>query len=267
MWFPGAHSDVGGGYVEWTKPNATGLSFLPLAWMMQRLQRLIIDTPAIADPMPFQPAISPNPNAPIPFHAYDLLDPEGGAGSGPFDLWKSPTTVKPEYQELALAEQHRPWAAAGYVGMDACRLINQVPLPGSSPQEAAGRVPFSDAICEMVRVSALKRLQHEVATKKNRIFNFFGTRGIYKPKNLNNIIPYLAASYIRLPGVPTPWRDIVKPMFTWKESRIVGWNGKPLDPNDRHDVERAFALLLEPAAIGVMKRPEAMEYILDQRVK
>jgi uncharacterized protein (DUF2235 family) len=37
VWFPGAHGDVGGGYVQWSDTGTFGLSHIPLVWMLQRL--------------------------------------------------------------------------------------------------------------------------------------------------------------------------------------------------------------------------------------
>lgn len=254
VWFPGAHADIGGGYVKWNQ-NEPGLSYLPLAWMIQRLDKFVKETPPIAEPMLIEPAVEPERDAPIPFFKSDLLTPEGA--------------IDPHLYGLALYDQHKPWAAASIVRADNSRIINQLPLPHIRSMEASGRVPYADPIGEMVHVAALERLNKTVRTEKDWFMNFVGkfsnSGNTYQPYNLISVIPYLAASYIRLPGMVTPWRDIVKPIFTWKESRIVGWDGQPLDPRKKNDVQRAFALLPAPEQIGVTKMPEEMEFIHDPR--
>ena len=72
VWFPGAHGDVGGGYVKWNKPTTFGLSHLPLVWMMQRLNYHLAKTPPAGERgrRRCEPTIEPRRNAPDSvFHA------------------------------------------------------------------------------------------------------------------------------------------------------------------------------------------------------
>jgi len=252
VWFAGAHSDVGGGYVNWAQ-REDGLSYIPLAWMIQRLNALVVGTRSIADAVPdFAPAVTPNPNAPIPFYTDRLLDGQG--------------SISAKLQHFATLEQHKPWAKLYVVYPQNHRIINQLPLPGAPSKEASGRVPFGDPINEMIHVSALARFGQPVKTDMDRLMNAITGPQPYRPFNLENIIPYLAASYIRLPGVATPWRDIVAPILSWKESRLVDWDGRTLNPGNADDVKRAFDLLPTPEKLGITKRPAEMEFILDPRL-
>jgi uncharacterized protein (DUF2235 family) len=258
VWFAGAHSDVGGGYVNWTIPKTFGLSTLPLAWMLQRIRQLVIDTKSIAEPMPVQPAVPPKPNKPVPFYDSDLLDATGA--------------IKTEFHDLALVEQHTPWAPLYVAGHANRRVINQMVSPNEPASQSTGRVAFADPICEFVHASAFERFDKDVSNDKGRLLNGaaallrFGKR--YRPGNLIDVVPYLAATYVRNSSVATEWRGIVQPIFTWKEMRIVDWNGRPLVPCDDDDAKRAFELLPKPDDIGAtqVKMFKAMEPIHDPRI-
>lgn len=253
VWFAGAHSDVGGGYVRWTRPKTTGLSFLPLAWMMQRLEQLVIATEPIAEEPVLDTALPPQRRKPIPFYKSDLLEEQAGViGS-----------VLPTMQGLSYAEQHEPWAKLYTVYPRNWRIINQQSLTNGASERASGRVPYGDPICEMVHISALQRLNRQVTVDRGELLNRCTWPKAYAPDNLVGIIPYLAATYIRCP-VDTPWRGIVKPIFSWKEARIVGWDGKPFEQTP-DGAQRAFSLLPTPDQIGVRAMPEEMKFILDPR--
>ncbi len=254
VWFAGAHSDVGGGYVAWTQPNAAGLSFLPMAWMIQRLEQLVAATAPIAEPPPFDVVLPPQRQKPVPFYQRDLFDEAGPARR----------KISPKYREMSSADQHEPWAPLYLAYPRNRRVINQQSFADGPTDPASGRVPHSDPICEMVHVSVLERLHKRVTT----IPGYLPRRAPrpYAPENLVGIIPYLAATYIRCPDVETPWRAIVKPIFTWKEARIVDWDGRPLDPLKPEQARRAFELLPKPDEIGVGAMPEEMTYILDPRI-
>jgi hypothetical protein len=256
VWFAGAHSDVGGGYVNWTQKEP-GLSYLPLAWMIQRLNKLVVGTPPIAEPPhppEIKPAVSPNRRAIVPFYTDDLLTSDGSIPPKPFQSYLSET-------------QHEPWAKLYTVYRRNYRVINQLPLPNVPPEEASGRVPFTDPINEWVHISALKRLKEaKVVTDRGKVLNAVRSAGPYRPYNLLGAIPYLAASYIRKATSRNPWHDLdIAPLVTWKESRLVDWDGEIFDPNDPEDIAAVFGLLPSPDEIGVKKRPTEMEYILDPR--
>ncbi|MCX7297542.1 MAG: DUF2235 domain-containing protein [Hyphomicrobiales bacterium] len=257
VWFAGAHSDVGGGYVNWTVAGTRGLSTLPLAWMLQRTRQLVTQTRYIADPMPVKPAVDPNPNAPVPFFDFDLLDDKHA--------------INPKLRELAAtAEQHMPWAPLYLFYPRNRRVINQMVPPNQPALESTGRVAFADPICEFIHASALERFNQDVRDDKGRLLNgiarLLRLSRRYRPGNLIDVIPYVAATYVRNKNVATPWRGIAVPIFTWKEMRIVDWSGRALDPAKDDDAKRAFALLPKPGDIGVLTTPAAMALIRDPRV-
>lgn len=246
VWFPGAHADIGGGYVNWAA-HKTGFSLLPLAWMIQRLNQRIIHTPSEADAVPNGVAVKPNPQAPIPFFTDDLLDANG---------------IKPEIRELATAVNHMPWGRLYVVPQFANRRVLNQLSPGTKRVDASGHVAFADPFCEMVHASALERLGKPVQVK---VDNKLRRPKPYGPRNLTNIVPYLAATYVRNPRVAldSPWRAIVSPIESWKEPHIVDWDGTPLDPEKDEQAERAFELLPDPDAVAMTEMPEEMKYILD----
>jgi uncharacterized protein (DUF2235 family) len=251
VWFAGAHSDVGGGYVNWAA-HRTGLSLVPLAWMIQKLNHYVVKTPPTADAVPAGLAVPPKPQAPIPFYTDDLLD--GGR-------------IKTEIQNLVLETQHKPWAVLyAILGIANRRVLNQL-TPGTRTVESSGRVAFADPFCELVHVSALERLGEKVEIDQGTFLNLFGKQRTYGPRNLKDIVPYLAATYVRNEKVApnSPWRHIVKPIVTWKQPYIVDWDGTPLDPEKDSQAERAFDLLPDPDAVGVTSMPKEMKYILEKR--
>jgi len=256
VWFAGAHSDVGGGYVNWAA-HKTGLSLLPLAWMIQELNYYVMKTPPTTDAVPAGLAVKPDPQKPIPFFTKDLLDANG---------------IHPDVQKFALAKQHMPWAPLYVIpGLANRRVLNQL-TPGTRAVEASGRVAFADPFCELVHVSALQRLGQKVKIDKGFILNMLGKLSprskAYAPRNLTNIVPYLAATYVRNQTVAldSPWRAVVDPIETWKQPYIVDWDGTPLDPEDDKQAKRAFELLPAPKSVGVTEMPEEMKYILDPDV-
>lgn len=254
-WFAGAHADVGGGYVDWTAHGATGLSLLPLTWMLQRVKRLVQSTPPIAEMPALSPAVTPMPNAPLPFFDDDLIDDKG--------------QMSAKVKGCVTSVQHRPWAFAALLKPANSRVINQQKLAGKPLLASSGRVAFADPICEFVHVSALTRFDKPVTTDYGRLFNIVhaltGREGPYRPQNLCNIMPYLAATYVRNRTVATPWRSIVQPILTWREIRIVDWDGHSLDPADDAQAKRAFELMPAPERLGISKMPPDMVPILDPR--
>lgn len=254
VWFAGAHSDVGGGYVNWAA-HKKGLSFIPLAWMMQRVNRHGTHVEPVAETVPDGVAVPPNPKAALPFYVDDLLE-----GNGEVDRKTRP---------LAFREQHKPWALVEVGPIANHRVINQL-SPDSKAVSATGRVAYADPICEMVHVSALERMRDGVKIDKGPVLNALSavirrSKVAYKPLSLTRIIPYLAATYVRNKHAATPWRDIVRPIVTWKEPHIVDWDGTVFSSADDVQAQRALDLLPTPEALGVKKMPEEMIYILDPR--
>jgi len=258
VWFPGAHSDIGGGYTKWNQ-GEKGLSHLPLAWMLQRLQHYVTTNPPIgADGTNF--VSSPNYQAPLPFFTTDLLDDD--------------RNMLEAIRALAKSDQHKPWAALSAVRPDLKRVINQIQLPGKESAEEGGRVPFADPIGEMVHVAALERfdLADGVVVDKDKVMNFVDRINVfrskkYRPNNLLAILPYIAATYLRYHRIDPAWCAVVRPVYSWKEITVVGWDGMPIDPSDKSNAERVLALLPKPAAIDLNTMPDSMHAMLDPRVK
>lgn len=119
-------------------------------------------------------------------------------------------------------------------------------------------------------MSALQRFNTGVEIDKGGVLNALGSllrlSKKYRPANLIDVMPYIAATYVRNARAATPWRGVVKPIFSWKELRIVDWNGDPLDPRDDAQAVRALSLLPAPADIGFTAMPAAMRHILDPRL-
>lgn len=257
VWFSGAHSDIGGGYVKWTDPAVKpGLSHLPLVWMLQRLRKLVPAIAPIADAPATPYAVQPRPQCPLPFYDVDLINGKGAPLSG--------------MQAAHKADQHRPWAKLYTVWPQNRRVINQLVADGQNAPGSSGRLPFADPICEFIHVSALQRFNTDVEVDKGGVLNALGSllrlSKKYRPANLIDVMPYIAATYVRNARAATPWRGVVKPIFTWKELRIVDWNGDPLDPRDDAQAARALSLLPAPADIGFTAMPAAMRHILDPRL-
>ena len=279
VWFAGAHADIGGGYVKWTQVRSdlggAGLSFTPLAWILQRLRRLIVEVTPIADEPPgLTSTLQPLRNVPIPFYDADLLEPGNFAAASPAGAPSDgKCTFKTEARNLIAADQHKPWAAATIVRPDAVRTINQLPLPSEISLETAGRVPYADAIGEMVHISALERFGKEIKIDKNALMNFvdsvnvFGSKPQYQPKSLTAVMPYIAATYLRYHRLSAEWCAVVRPIFSWRELLVVDWDGVAFDPADQDHAKRVLGLLPSPKDIKLTAMPEAMALILDPRIK
>jgi hypothetical protein len=271
-----------------------------LAWMIQRLKRLIVETPSIADEPDDLPSLKPKRDAPLPFYDLDLLEAENAgepatavsgqastAAPGQASAAASASNAVPRtparaegnskfkagLRELVTREQHKPWAAASVVRPDALRIINQLPLPSQESAETSGRVAYADPLGEMVHICALKRFGKDITVDKNTAMNFVDKINIfklppqYRPRNLVAVIPYIAATYLRCHRINDEWCKVVQPVFTWKELLVVGWNGLAFDPKKKADVECVLKLLPSPRAIGLKRMLPAMEAVLDPRVK
>lgn len=257
VWFPGAHADIGGGYVKWNQ-NETGLSHLPLVWMMQRLNYHIARTKPLAPAPEVTPDIPTNYSAPLPFFEHDLFDKD--------------YRVTAKIKDIVRADQHKPWAIASTVRADSRRVINQIALAKSADYQASGRVPHADPIGEMIHISAFERLNQVTKVDKGWLMSKVSATEIaYQPPNLIAVIPYIAATYLKDPDrhqeIGTAWKNIVAPIFSWLEIKLVDWDGFPLDPTTAQGVARAFQILPEPGAIGCSAMPGAMQYVLRERYR
>ncbi len=239
VWFPGAHGDIGGGYVKWNQPNTLGLSHLPLVWMLQRLNYHLGRTQPLADlTPPREPAIEPRRNAPIPFFVRDFF--EKGV-------------IRDEVKALCTADQHSPWGWADRVRPRNARVINQLPIEAAKDLQAKGRIQHADPIGEMIHISAFARLLKKIKVE--------GSSRVYRPRNLLAAIPFVAATYYRKRyQIDTPWKDFVVSIFSWQHIRVIDWDGMPLDPADPKQAARVLTdILPKPADIGVTEMPPEME--------
>jgi uncharacterized protein (DUF2235 family) len=245
-WFPGAHADVGGGYVPWDDRSQLGLSHVPLVWMLQRLNHHITAREPFggASP-PVTPTIEPKRRAPIPFYEKDFFADT---------TW---TKVLERISKLVDADQHKPWeVVSSALGRpDNHRIINQVPLASAGQHAVPGRVPHADPIGEMIHVSALERLNREIKIEKKTT--------AYSPTNLVGAIPFIAASYLgHDASIDADWAKIVGPIFSWRHILVVNWDGTPLLPTEPDHVREVSKLLPKPAAIRVSAMPAEMRQFL-----
>jgi len=255
-WFPGAHSDIGGGYVEWNH-GEQGLSHLSLSWMLQRLKYHLVHTQPLERVNPPDLAVPANVNAPIPFFAEDLFD-----GNSAFPMFKE------SIRKLArISVQNEPgilWRLA--LWRNRRRLINQIETKG---KEDVGRIPFADPIGEMIHISALERLKLylEGGTRLHWWLRRLSRKhAFYYPGNLIYIIPFIAATYLRAKAdlVQTPWKDpqFVGEIFSWKQIGIADWDGRPLNPDEEKDVKRVFEEILPtPSRLKLRKMPREMTHM------
>lgn len=241
VWFPGAHGDVGGGYVEWDEPDTLGLSHLPLAWMLQRLNHHIATSDPLADaPPPQTPTIEPQRRALIPFFGKDFFEDDAGIA------------MKKRISDRFNAGQHKPWELVSLLRPNNLRVINQVPVAHTGRLEAKGRIQHADPIGEMIHVSAFDRLHKEINVEKKR--------QTYCPANLIAAIPFVAASYVkRGQAIETPWTKIVAPLFSWQRIFVVDWDGTPLDRDNPDHVRRVFEIIPTPDRVGVTAMPPEMK--------
>jgi uncharacterized protein (DUF2235 family) len=249
VWFPGAHGDVGGGYVKWSDTGTIGLSQVPLVWMMQRLNYHLAKTAPLADaPPPQQPTIEPRRQAPIPFFLKEFFE-------GPND-----ERIKDGVRQLAEADQHSPWGWARKLRRNNARVINQLPIEAEKKLQAKGRIQHADPIGEMIHISALERLFKKIKVE--------GSPEDYRPRNLVAAIPFIAASYWRTAhNLDTPWKPpLIGPIFSWKRIYVVDWDGMPLDAGNATHARRVFDMIPAPDTLGVKAMPPEMKnFLIPQR--
>ena len=251
VWFPGAHGDVGGGYVKWTDSGQLGLSHIPLVWMLQRLNHHLENTDPIADTTPPQPyTIEPRRRKRIPFFPKDFFE---GA---------TEDTIQKRICDVAIGDQHSPWGWARRFRRNNARVMNQLPHEPSKNLQAKGRIQHADPIGEMIHISAFERLHKSIKVET--------TTEVYGPCNLVAAIPFVAASYQRKSNsFATPWKSpLVEPIFEWSRIYVVGWDGMPYDPaNPAHAETVLNTILPRPDEIGLTKMPAAMKpFCLPARV-
>jgi hypothetical protein len=253
VWFPGAHSDVGGGYIRWQHEAAreTGLSDLPLAWMIQRLNWHLQQGDRLGDVhSAHRCCVQPQYTAPIPFYASDLLAPTG--------------ELNTRLQTLAVsALQHEPGTAwRCMLFSNRGRAINHL----EGPHTSHGRgMSLSDPLNQAIHVSAFYRLRNSL-TVHGRVGwwfrRFLRKHRTYRPMNLTTVVPYVAATYLKRSGsihaTATPWNDKCAAIFSWRHITVVDWTGRLLDPSKQEDVARVIEILPTPKQIGIREIPSQM---------
>ncbi len=250
VWFPGAHADIGGGYVQWDEVDGDGhpllgLSNLPLSWMIQRLNQHIASTEPLANnELSPRPTIEPRRHAPIPFFVTDFFDP-GGSG----------LLVKERIRQQITAPQHKPWEVVSVFRQDNVRVINQLPVLSVGRLQTEGRIQHADPIGEMIHVSAFERLKKQVEREGKEI--------TYWPANLLAAIPFVAASYLKAGNeANTPW-PFLKQIFSWQRIYVVDWDGFPLSREKPEHVRRAFEIIPPPEMLKMTAMPPEMrKYLL-----
>lgn len=248
VWFPGAHADIGGGYVQWADKGNFGLSHLPLAWMLQRLNFHLSHTDPLAEVAPPKtPAVEPRRHALIPFFLKDFFQDDEGK------------IIKDSIRRQVTADQHKSWELVSLLRKNNVRVINQVPVTTAAKLQTEGRIQHADPIGEMIHISAFERRNKTVKSEKDDI--------VYQPDNLLAAIPFIAASYLsKAHPIDTPWVHIVKPIFAWQRIRVVDWDGTPLAPGDPKHISRVFEMIPTPADIGITKMPREMDnFVLPDR--
>lgn len=194
VWFPGAHCDVGGGYIDEAKrkkrdETVASLDDLSLDWMVRRVKAAFPDFPV----------------------DLEQLDARSGA----------------DLRACALAERHesRGWVylllsdyfnrtIAGYCG--ATRLPRR-PL-SCRREEFFPTERYAVPLAEMVHVSALERYGQRVA-----VHHGWRTREeIYRPPNLTVVLPHVGAAY----GVADAPKNADPVVY------VVDWDGKKIPARD-----------------------------------
>jgi hypothetical protein len=166
VWFPGAHADVGGGYIEEerrVRDCIDALDDLTLDWMLKRVKHYFSDFPV------------------------------SGAA------W--PQLSQTQLRQKALAEQHRSWIGAYLAWPRAFRSLNNAPVPCRHvpylppfSEINIGRDRHEEPTDEMLHISALSRWKRQVTISRRD--------STYAPKNLRNLLAAVAGSETTGPILP-----------------------------------------------------------------
>ena len=227
VWFPGAHADLGGGYVaEWDRVVRDGdgwkrqraLDDISLDWMLKRV-------------------LAHYPNFPVRM-ADAIVD-----GEPQTKVWS------PIDEGWASAKQHESRRTPYWVRPFVMRTINNYagrarawPLhfPFVLEDKFVGFDRHAEPIGEMVHFSSLIRYGKSVPMD--------GASRTYRPENLRRILPYIAATYGVGKTVP-----LKRPIL------VVGWDGVPLDPTNPKCRERVDGLFAE----GTIARADLDQRVSD----
>ena len=210
VWFPGAHADLGGGYVaEWDRLVKAGdgwmrkraLDDISLDWMLKRV-------------------LAHYPNFPV------RMNDETVDGELQKKVWSSIN------ESWALADQHESRSRLYWARPFVARAINNY---AGRAQPGSRHVPFlvedrfvgfdrhAEPIAEMIHISSLTRYGKGVQLD--------AVSRTYRPENVKRILPYIAATYGLANAVA-----LKRPIL------IVDWDGNPLNPATPNCQQRVAAL-------------------------
>jgi hypothetical protein len=159
VWFPGAHADVGGGYVDEerrSKERLDALDDLPLDWMLKRVKHYFPDFPVSESGWPGLSAELVRKNA---------LSAQHQSRTGFYFVWP------------------RAFRSLNNLAVE-CRRI---PFLKSFSEVNVGRDRHEEPTDEMVHVSALQRWQSDISVD--------GGQRQYSPKNLRTVMARICATY------------------------------------------------------------------------
>jgi Uncharacterized alpha/beta hydrolase domain (DUF2235) len=209
VWFPGAHGDIGGGYISESERQVKNalrrqaLDDITLDWMLRRLLHYFPDFPI------------------------KLTDPK---------VWPG---VTPDF---AKAPQFGPRTGMYCLRPFINRSINNNHYDCPAPRR---RTPFffrkeqclgydrhAEPIGEMVHISALHRYGEIVSILG---FGEPGTVGKYRPRGLRSVLPFIGKAYKEL-SAPTSDK--------FANLLVVNWDGDPI-PTDPCGCEKVRKLLMD----------------------
>jgi hypothetical protein len=166
VWFPGAHADIGGGYIDEEardRDRLDALDDLPLDWMLKRVKHHFPDFPVS--------------EAGWPMLSVELL------------------------HKKALSAQHQPRRGLYLAWPRAFRSLNNetvdcshIPILQPFCEINVGRDRHEQPTDEMVHISALCRSNCEIPIEKRK--------SIYSPKNLAKVLSRIASSKDRAELLP-----------------------------------------------------------------
>ena len=127
-----------------------------------------------------------------------------------------------------LAPQHEMRQFAWRLLRTNLRAIANTPVPDSWLHfvEASGYDRHAEVLHESIHQSVIERLGHYVDVSGDAL--------LYSPENLMAVFDQITATYMRLPGLAQPAREI----------RIVDWAGHPLNPYQAGECAAAATLVL-----------------------
>jgi len=152
VWFPGAHADIGGGYIDEearTQDHLDALDDLPLDWMLKRVKHHF-------------------PDFPVSEAGWPVLSAEF-------------------LRRKVLSAQHQPRTGVYFVWPRAFRSLNnepvdcnRIPILRPFSEINVGRDRHEEPTDEMVHISALCRSNCEILIENRK--------SRYSPKNLRNVL-------------------------------------------------------------------------------